>query len=132
MAPVPPVAPVAPVVRLRPSASAPPVAKPLEPMEPTGRAEEGVPAEAVRAPAVGRPRLSEADRAALPTVAPARGEPFPDFSPDEPGETVVQVTIGRIDVRARAPSTSPALPAPRPSPRLGLADYLKGREERRR
>jgi len=73
--------------------------------------------------------------AELPTVEGGRGAaPLPEPASEgaEPSETVVQVTIGRIDVRAVPP---PALDrrAERPAgPRLSLADYLQRRGERRR
>jgi hypothetical protein len=40
----------------------------------------------------------------------------------------VQVTIGRVEVRAVfAPAPEPA-PAPPPAPTMSLEDYLRGRE----
>jgi hypothetical protein len=46
-------------------------------------------------------------------------------APSEGGDTVVHVTIGRVDVRAIV--TEPAKPAPRPQrPRRSLDDYLAG------
>jgi hypothetical protein len=48
-----------------------------------------------------------------------------------PAEPVIRVTIGRIEVRALAP-TAPTVPAARPAaPRLGLAEYLRRRGEGR-
>ncbi len=76
-----------------------------------------------------------ARRADLPTVEPSRGGAVPAaaaFGGAEEQETVVSVTIGRIDVRA-VPPPAPARRAARPAgPRLSLADYLKQRGEGRR
>jgi hypothetical protein len=63
-----------------------------------------------------------------PGPAPRRRtEPTPPSS-----ETVVQVHIGRIDVRAAPPPAAPQ-PAqtPRPRPNLSLEEYLRQREEKR-
>ena len=74
----------------------------------------------------------------LPAALPDPDLPEPPASrrpgagQDGPGETVVRVTIGRVEVRAAAPP----VPAPRrrraAGPRVGLADYLKARNEARR
>jgi hypothetical protein len=45
-----------------------------------------------------------------------------------PAEPVVQVTIGRIEVRAVQPSPPSRLRAPRPRPKLSLSDYLRERD----
>ncbi|HEX4963268.1 MAG TPA: hypothetical protein VF173_20730 [Thermoanaerobaculia bacterium] len=46
-------------------------------------------------------------------------------------EPVVQVHIGRIDVRAAQPPAPQRRPARPSGPRLSLEDYLKRREGRR-
>ncbi len=56
----------------------------------------------------------------------------PSLEASEPSETVVQVSIGRIDVRAAQPAAPERRPARPSGPRLTLTDYLKRREERRR
>jgi len=70
--------------------------------------------------------------------APAASIPCSSSSPSvdsprpRPTETIVQVSIGRIEVRATPPAASP--PPHRPAPGvLGLSDYLeqRGREGRR-
>jgi hypothetical protein len=71
-------------------------------------------------------------------VEPDRHAPLPPSleeraAESEPSETVVHVSIGRIEVRAAQPPAAPEQRPARPSgPRLTLADYLKRREERRR
>lgn len=81
------------------------------------------------------PLAPPARLADLPTVEPSRGGAVPEaaaFAGAEDQETVVSVTIGRIDVRA-VPPPAPARRAARPAgPRLSLADYLKQRGEGRR
>jgi len=70
----------------------------------------------------------------IPDVAPRRGEPLAAAPSRAMEETVVQVSIGRIEVRAPSPAPLPARGArPTPAgPQLSLADYLKARAERRR
>jgi hypothetical protein len=66
---------------------------------------------------------------AAPETAPAR-QPQESALP----QTVVKITIGRIDVRASAPPPA-APPAASPNPRLApsvtLEQYLKARSEER-
>ena len=68
----------------------------------------------------------------LDDVALRRQGPSVDASPEATPETVVRVKIGRVEVRA----TPSAVPAPRrrraATPKLGLGDYLKARNEARR
>jgi hypothetical protein len=73
-----------------------------------------------------RPRVESARPLPVPTPAQASLK-------DEPGgETVVQIRIGRIDVRAAPP---PAAPTPAraaaPQPKMSLEDYLRRRENQR-
>ena len=70
------------------------------------------------------PRASVAPPLAQPPPAlPAHGEIA------EPHATSINVTIGRIDVRAVMPQTpAPVRAAARPRPALSLEDYLKQRE----
>ncbi len=78
-----------------------------------------------------RPRSARAEE--LPTVEPDRHAALPpSLEASEPSETVVQVSIGRIDVRAAQPAAPERRPARPSGPRLTLTDYLKRREERRR
>jgi hypothetical protein len=65
--------------------------------------------------------------------------PFPFYiKRDRPGQTpkpepTIQVTIGRVDVRAVvAPPAPVKAPRPSPAPSLTLNDYLKQRQEGRR
>jgi hypothetical protein len=90
--------------------------------------------EAKPEPAELLPRPLRRLAADLPTVEPERGAPLPPsmMEESEPSETVVHVSIGRIDVRATQPAAAERRPARPSGPRLSLADYLKGREERRR
>ncbi|HYU31533.1 MAG TPA: hypothetical protein VEW48_05180 [Thermoanaerobaculia bacterium] len=90
--------------------------------------------EAKPEPAELLPRPLRRLAADLPTVEPDRGAPLPPsmMEESEPSETVVHVAIGRIDVRATQPAAPERRPARPAGPRLSLADYLKGREERRR
>jgi hypothetical protein len=44
----------------------------------------------------------------------------------EPIPPVINVTIGRVEVRSDPPAPPPELPDPGPQP-LSLADYLQGR-----
>ncbi|HEY2738787.1 MAG TPA: hypothetical protein VGK45_10305, partial [Thermoanaerobaculia bacterium] len=50
----------------------------------------------------------------------------------ETSGSVVQIHIGRIDVRAAQPPAPERRPARTAGPRLTLESYLKRREERRR
>jgi hypothetical protein len=72
------------------------------------------------------PALRAITRPSAPALARVpRTEPSPR-TPAEEADTVVHVTIGRIDVRAIM--TAPANPAPRPQrARRSLDDYLAGR-----
>lgn len=64
-------------------------------------------------------------------VAAARQTQSQTTQPAE-AEQVVQVHIGRIEVRAITPPAQPQpAPAARPQPRLSLEDYLRQREEKR-
>lgn len=77
-----------------------------------------------------RPRSSLA--AELPTVEPDRHAPLlPSLDESEPSETVVHISIDRIDVRAAQPPAPERRPARPAVPRLSLENYLKRREERR-
>ena len=61
--------------------------------------------------------------AAIEPARPTRGgdeAPAPEAAPAAP---VIQVTIGRVEVRAVMAPPSPPRPAPRP--RLSLDDYLR-------
>ena len=73
-------------------------------------------------------------RPARPAPRPPRdrsAEPIGVPSPRSSGQ-VVNVTIGRVEVRAPAPPPPPApRPAPRPVPMMSLADYLRERGDRR-
>lgn len=69
---------------------------------------------------------------ALPTVESDRRAPVSTLREEgEPSETIVQVHIGRIDVRASQPPAPERGSARSAGPRLTLTDYLKRREERR-
>jgi hypothetical protein len=89
-------------------------------------------------PAPLRPARREAPAppAELPTVEGSRAAPLPEpVSPDaEASETVVQVSIGRIDVRATPPSPPASGRRAERQARAGLslADYLRRRGEGRR
>lgn len=48
----------------------------------------------------------------------------------EPAPPTIQITIGRIEVRATAPAVAPTRNAGRQAPMLSLEDYLKSRESR--
>jgi len=57
-------------------------------------------------------------------------QPLPPLTPPAPEPPTIQVTIGRIDVRAQAPERQQLHPPPartRPRPALSLDDYLKQR-----
>ena len=61
------------------------------------------------------------------------GSPHPLSAPSEPAQPTIQVTIGRVEVRAVTPPAPPARPPrPAPAPSLALDDYLKQRREGRR
>jgi hypothetical protein len=63
------------------------------------------------------------------TVKPASSSPPPIVQSEPP---VIRVTIGRIDVRAVAPSTPTQRSSKPPTPRLSLTDYLKAQDGGRR
>ncbi|WP_028580788.1 hypothetical protein [Desulfogranum japonicum] len=59
--------------------------------------------------------------------------PHPFSPPAEPAQPTIQVTIGRVEVRAvKPPAAPPQVPRPAPTPSLALDDYLKQRREGRR
>jgi len=67
-----------------------------------------------------------------PSHAPMtpRMQPMPPFTPPAPEPPTIQVTIGRIDVRAQTPERHQPRPPrtrTRPQPALSLDDYLKQR-----
>ena len=95
------------------------------------RGHEAAPPESVEPqPPRLRPRSALAEK--LPTVEPDRRAPLPPAPEEsEPSETVVHVSIGRIDVRAAQPPAPAVRPARPAGPRLTLTDYLKRREGRR-
>ena len=100
-----------------------------QPAEPLEAAERSAPPPARIAD---RRRLTSALADELPTVEPDRRAPvLPPVEESEPSESVVHVSIGRIDVRASQPPAPERRPARLDGPRLSLADYLKRREERR-
>jgi hypothetical protein len=65
---------------------------------------------------------------AAPAAAPRRGAP-PAREPAPPAPPPVQVSIGRVDVRAvfEPPAQEPA-PAPSAEPAVSLDDYLQRRD----
>jgi hypothetical protein len=91
------------------------------------------------APAVARPAaalavtaIRRAERQTLAPAAPAA--PPPDAISPSAVPRVVQVTIGRVEIRASAPAPPPA-PAQRGTPRaarISLGDYLRGQAGGRR
>lgn len=101
----------------------------IEPAEPAAPAEEPRALSPL-------PRRTRADD--LPTVEPDRHAPLPpsllvsSAVDDGPSETVIRVSIGRIDVRTPPPPAPEARPARSAGPRLSLAEYLERREGRRR
>lgn len=115
-APVPP-APV-PVVPV-PSTPAPvPNPAPVETRTPP-------PAPAPSRQAERRPLVLQARLHRAPAPAPEHSR---RSAPAEPAETVVRVTIGRIEVRAVTEQPQPAAPSRRPSPpAMTLDDYLRDR-----
>jgi hypothetical protein len=65
-----------------------------------------------------------------PWLPAARATPrhHPGLAPaSAPAETVVRVTIGRVEVRAETPSTAAPQTSPLPDRRLGLDEYLRRR-----
>ena len=73
------------------------------------------------------------DRAAgppPPAVAAPREKwpPEPRGAPRPEAQQRVQVTIGRIEIRAAAAAQPPPAPPPRPKPAMSLDDYLARRE----
>ena len=61
------------------------------------------------------------------------GSSHPLSAPSKPVQPTIQVTIGRVEVRAVTPPAPPAKPPrPAPAPSLALDDYLKQRREGRR
>jgi len=68
----------------------------------------------------------------MPLTKPVSHAAQPQPAPQERGETVVQVHIGRIEVRAVMPPT-PVQPAQtsRAQPKMSLDEYLRQREEKR-
>ncbi len=84
-----------------------------------------------------RPSLEQVPSKAIlqpmPLAKPAPSAAQPQSAPQEHGETVVQVHIGRIEVRAVMPPTLPIQPAQtsRSQPKMSLDEYLRQREEKR-
>jgi hypothetical protein len=66
------------------------------------------------------PAPAPASRAAAPTV------------PAAPGDDVVRVTIGRVEVRVVPTAPSPPAPPPLARPRRSLDDHLAARDRRPR
>jgi hypothetical protein len=114
-----------------------PEAQPIEPVRvlraSDAAAERDAPPPAVSPPALAArepptpivivPDRVEPARSEAPPSAPAR----PDATaahPAEPPAPVVQVTIGRIEVRALPAPAAPPQPAAKFAPALSLADYL--------
>jgi hypothetical protein len=86
------------------------------------------------APAEGRAATRGTLRAAVRAAPPdgRRNEPRPapaNGADAEPPEPVIQVTIGRIEVRAAPAGPAPARPAPT-APRMTLEDYIRKRNAR--
>ena len=141
-------APVAPA----PRRSEPRIAPPLEPGPRRERraedlvesVEPAVPVPPETRPAARASRPAELRATAplpspLPTIGPRRRVPDPAPAVERAADTrtdteeVVRVAIGRIDVHAGPPPPVQAPVPRRPAgPRLALADYLAGRNERRR
>ena len=86
---------------------------------PEGRAE--------RAPAIDGDFRRAADRPATPRAETRKRATSPPAR-----EPTIQVTIGRIEVRAVTPPAQPAKPKKPTAPRLSLDDYLRRRDEERR
>ncbi|SEB20113.1 hypothetical protein [Variovorax sp. YR216] len=69
-------------------------------------------------------------QAAQPTPMP-RQRDRPEAAAVDDGPSVVQVTIGRLEVRAPEPPRQPAAKPKRAAPRMSLQDYLQRRTEGR-
>jgi hypothetical protein len=66
--------------------------------------------------------------APAPLLAPSLPTPDKPAPPPAAAEPVIQVTIGRVEVRAAAPPASPPPPRPAPAPpRMTLDEYLRAR-----
>jgi hypothetical protein len=130
--PVPPAAPVRAESRVV-AAIAPagertvaPMPSPVSPATPSQRAAATVIASA---PALVLPAVARHPRESAPVPhrrgsAPSLPRPI---GPEVPSERVVEITIGRVDVRAIMPSSPPVAPPARRAPELSLDDYLKQR-----
>lgn len=69
----------------------------------------------------------------MPLAKPASNVVQAQSTPQERSETVVQVHIGRIEVRAITPPAPAIQPAQtsRSQPKMSLDEYLRQREEKR-
>ena len=82
------------------------------------------------------PNIPAPQQPSPPALAPRAAPPVPvrgDVRREEPPQ--INVTIGRVEVRAVFPASSfeaPRPAAPRPNPAITLAEYLKQRERGRR
>jgi hypothetical protein len=116
-APVPPVHAVEGPERLAPSPE--PVPAPATRVEP----------QVVNLPE--EPPAGRGPQPGSPTVVPALPAPAPPAAPREeqqPPRPAINVTIGRVEVRAVfAPPPQPA-PRPQPAPAMSLEEYLKQRD----
>jgi hypothetical protein len=77
------------------------------------------------------PPVAPAATPTVPAAAPDRVLPLPvvpERPPAEPAAPTVHVRIGRVIVRTDPPTPPPRPPPAPPAPRVGLADYLAGRE----
>lgn len=72
------------------------------------------------------PALLPVMRPPLPVVRSMRSMPVVGREPAPPAPTI-QVTIGRIEVRATPPTAAPARAARPATPKLSLEDYLRSR-----
>jgi len=86
--------------------------------------------QAAAPPLADEPTRPGAVQPSLPPAPPSRRGALPNAAPAEPAaRTVVQVSIGRVEVRSTAPPSA-ARTGPRPrEPRVGLDDYLRRREQ---
>ena len=88
--------------------------------------------QAAAPPPVAEPMRPRAVQPPPPAAPPSRREALPNVlaaPPEAPAQTVVHVSIGRVEVRNTAPPTGTRSPSRAREPRTGLDDYLRRREQ---
>ena len=75
-----------------------------------------------------RPAGQEVLPITRPLVAQESGTPVRPRAAENESSHTVQVTIGRVEVRAIFTPSAPQPPRPRPVPTLSLDEYLKQRD----